>query len=308
MRALLSLTCFGVGVFLLGGAAAPWVWGLAQAAARGLPGAWTEWLAGHPFHRYVHRCLLGIALLGLWPLARAMGCRSRVDLGLGGRWRWRETGRGMLVGLAMFAVLLVMEGGTGARAMRAGLTLGQVVEGVGRATLAATVVALMEETLFRGLIFGGLRRGMGWLPAMVISSAVYAAVHFLRKPESPETVSWVAGWVTAAQMLEGLWDVRQLIPGFLTLWVAGMLLAGGYSRFGSLHYPVGLHAGWVFWMKMRGVFTVTAPGSVAGNGGGLLSTWLALGVVGGAAILLLVDWVRPGAARSGADGRLTLEG
>ncbi|MES2300106.1 MAG: type II CAAX endopeptidase family protein [Pseudomonadota bacterium] len=45
--------------------------------------------------------------------------------------------------------------------------------------LALTVIAapLCEEFIFRGLIFGGLRRSMGMLPAIVMSAAVFAIVH-----------------------------------------------------------------------------------------------------------------------------------
>jgi ABC-2 type transport system permease protein len=42
-----------------------------------------------------------------------------------------------------------------------------------------TVVAapLCEEFIFRGLIFGGLRRSMGLAPGMVMSAALFAIVH-----------------------------------------------------------------------------------------------------------------------------------
>lgn len=45
--------------------------------------------------------------------------------------------------------------------------------------LALTVVAapLCEEFIFRGLIYGGLRRSMNAMPAMVMSAAVFAVVH-----------------------------------------------------------------------------------------------------------------------------------
>jgi ABC-2 type transport system permease protein len=45
--------------------------------------------------------------------------------------------------------------------------------------LLLTVVAapLCEEFIFRGLIFGGLRRSMGLAPAMLMSAALFAIVH-----------------------------------------------------------------------------------------------------------------------------------
>ena len=43
--------------------------------------------------------------------------------------------------------------------------------------LAVVAAPLCEEFIFRGLIFGGLRRSMGLLPSMLMSAAVFAIVH-----------------------------------------------------------------------------------------------------------------------------------
>jgi ABC-2 type transport system permease protein len=43
--------------------------------------------------------------------------------------------------------------------------------------LAVLAAPLCEEFIFRGLIFGGLRRSMGALPAMLVSAAIFAIVH-----------------------------------------------------------------------------------------------------------------------------------
>jgi ABC-2 type transport system permease protein len=43
--------------------------------------------------------------------------------------------------------------------------------------LAIAAAPLFEEFIFRGLIFGGLRRSMGALPAILASAAVFAIVH-----------------------------------------------------------------------------------------------------------------------------------
>jgi ABC-2 type transport system permease protein len=43
--------------------------------------------------------------------------------------------------------------------------------------LAVIAAPIFEEFIFRGLIFGGLRRSLGALPAIVASAAVFAIVH-----------------------------------------------------------------------------------------------------------------------------------
>ena len=65
---------------LVGGALlAPWVHALIQSAAAAWPAL--DWLAEQPFRRYVNRCLLLLALGGLF--------LARRELGLG---PWREWG------------------------------------------------------------------------------------------------------------------------------------------------------------------------------------------------------------------------
>jgi membrane protease YdiL (CAAX protease family) len=44
--------------------------------------------------------------------------------------------------------------------------------------LAAVIVApLVEEIFFRGFLFQGFRKRYGWLPALLLSSAIFAAAH-----------------------------------------------------------------------------------------------------------------------------------
>ncbi len=59
--------------------------------------------------------------------------------------------------------------------------------------LAVVAAPLCEEFIFRGLVFGGLRRSMGMAPAIVMSAALFAIVH---PPVSMAPV-FVLGLVTA---------------------------------------------------------------------------------------------------------------
>jgi uncharacterized protein len=42
----------------------------------------------------------------------------------------------------------------------------------------------------------------------------------------------------------------------LNLTLAGIILGLAYQRSGSLHFSIGLHAGWIFWLKIYGFITV----------------------------------------------------
>ena len=84
-------------------------------------------------------------------------------------------------------------------------------------------------------------------------------------------------------MARGIAAPEALFPHALTLILGGVALGLACLRTGNLWFAIGLHAGWVFWLK---VFkTVTAPG--AGEGGAfwgtdkLLDGWLACVVMVG---------------------------
>lgn len=77
MRPAHALVIYIAAVFLGGALLAPWLYWLAQAGTDSFPK-----LANTPFHRFVNRSLLLLALAGLWPLLRHLGARSAGDLGL----------------------------------------------------------------------------------------------------------------------------------------------------------------------------------------------------------------------------------
>lgn len=73
-----------------------------------------------------------------------------------------------------------------------------------------------------------------------------------------------------------------LVPAFFTLFVAGAILALAYQRTGALFVSIGLHAGWIFWLKFYGFLTVQTPGANPAIWGTdtLIDGWLALPVLG----------------------------
>src|SRR5439155_9770870 len=124
-------------------------------------------------------------------------------------------------------------------------------------------------------------------------SAVYALVHFFQKPVSPVEIHWSSGLELLPRMLGGFAELQTLVPGFLTLLLAGMILGLAYQRTGNLYLSIGLHAGWIFWLKFYGVVTVAAPQAslwVWGTGK-LIDGWLALGIL---LPMLIALWYLPG--------------
>src|SRR5256885_14843204 len=101
MRPIQALAIYLILVFLGGALVAPWLYWLVQGIGQTVPH-----LANSPFHRFVNRSLLGLALLGIWPLIRSFGFKSFKDLGLENPKPHRKRfGQGFVVGFASVAIV-----------------------------------------------------------------------------------------------------------------------------------------------------------------------------------------------------------
>jgi membrane protease YdiL (CAAX protease family) len=280
MGPILALGIYIAAIFLGGALIAPWLYWVTQASG------FTH-LAAYPFHRFVDRSLLVVALLGVWPLLRSLGAKSPKDVGLAPP-GWKQFGAGFMLGFVSFAMIAVIALGMGARAEA--LTyhhLGQKVVGAG---LTALGVGTLEEILFRGGLFGGLRRNLNWGVALIVSSIIYALVHFLGTPRQNGPIVWYSGLELLPRMLEGFVHWQQLVPGFFNLMISGALLALAYHRTGNLYFSIGLHAGWIFWVKSYNVLTRQVPGANSWIWGGnkLVDSWVAFLVL---SITLAIFWL-----------------
>jgi uncharacterized protein len=245
MRPIRSLLIYFAVVFPGGALLAPWLYWLAQWAAS----RWSaiSGLAAIPFHRFLDRSLLGLALICLWPLLRSGGVRGWGGLGFVRQRRPAlQILRGFALGWASLAAVALLTLACGASAFVLTHSATELFRQLINATWTAVVVAILEELVFRGALFGLLRQAMPWPAALIVSSAVYSAVHFIKKAEIAMPVQWYSG-------LALLWAMvchpPPLIPAFLTLFLAGAILALSYQRTGTLYFSIGLHAGWIFWLK-----------------------------------------------------------
>jgi len=238
------LCVYVLGVFLGGALLAPWLWSLAQSVVPG------SGLARQPFRRYVDRSLLGFAILGLWPMARAGWFPDWRQVGfVWGPKSFRELALGLSGGMASLAAVAVLALGFGARSLNTHPPIGLLLTHIARALGAAVAVSFLEELLFRGMVFGSLRRRYPFAVSAGLSGGLFALIHFFRRPDPPTSVGPWTGLEMLGQMLGGLADGTALFPGILTLGMIGGLLAWGRERTGSLWLPFGLHAGWIFWFK-----------------------------------------------------------
>lgn len=282
MRPLWALIFYIVIVFVGGALLAPALWELAQLGAPNFPK-----LANAPFHRFMDRSFLILALAGLWPLLRALGATSVKEVGLspGGK-AVRQLAAGLAVGFGSLAILAVLVIAGHGRIVNQSLSSSKIVSTITGGLATAAVVATLEEILFRGGVFGGLRRVLRWRLALVISSAIYAIVHFLQRTELTGPVHWNSGLILLPAMLGGFGDVHQLIPGFINLTLVGLLLGLAYQRTGTLYFSMGMHGGWIFWLKTYGACTTNGPATAVWfwGSGRMIDGWLAAIVLAGTLI------------------------
>jgi len=285
MRPIQSLLLFVLAVLVGGALLAPWLYWLAQ---------WSELesLKKFPFHRYVTRGMLVAALVSLWPFMRSLGVRSWSSIGLvKPNGQWKRLGRGFVLGFVSMAATAVLALCFGARQLDGGIT-GRWWGQLPGFALGAAVVAVLEELLFRGALFGALRRAYGWKAALFGSSAVYAIVHFFQKAEFTGDVTWSSGLAVLPGMVQGFAQPRMVVPGFFALTLTGAMLALAYQRTGNLYFSIGVHAGWILWLRFYVVMTDLRPGAATWfwGTGKLYDGWMALLVLSAAG---LVVWKLP---------------
>lgn len=309
---LVALCVFVAAVLVFGAGLAPWLFKAGHLAAESIeefrlketpPFGYLHKVATESgFTRYFNRAVLLASLACLWPFGRRLGMRGR-DFFPGTRARM---GADLAVGFLLSAGILLALGWalvqSGAYEMRDEIKWGSTIQ---RAVTTAAGVSLLEEFLFRGALFALLLRVMRPVPALWGLSLFFAAVHFLKPPESmdfpPESVGWASGFHVLGGILRHFGDPIFLAAEFATLLAVGLVLGWTRLRTSALWLPIGLHGGWVFGIFF---FRGLARGSRATRDGDALP-WIGDNLKTGLAPLaaiavtavLLALWMRSRASR-----------
>jgi membrane protease YdiL (CAAX protease family) len=113
--------------------------------------------------------------------------------------------------------------------------------------VASIAVPFIEEAFFRGMVLGVLLRTGRKYVAILVVSAVFAAVHFFKAPERTSViVTWISGLNSIAHSFGRVGDPMTLASAFATLFLLGCILAVARLQTHSLWLPIGLHAGLIF--------------------------------------------------------------
>lgn len=245
-------------------------------------------IAAYPFHRFLSRSMMVLALIGLRPFIKELGIESWNQIGLT-RLNAKAVNlwfAGFLVGFSVLALAAAIAIGADARSFNFEHTMHDLLKHVRNAALAAILISVIEEIIFRGALFGALKRSEGFFVAAVLSASVYALVHFFERAQTPSHVNVFSGVVVLGHMLSGFVKFESLVPGFFNLFLVGVILALSFARTGSLYFSIGMHAAFIFWVKSYGFFTNSNPGANEWLWGGskLINGW-------GPCILLLALFI-----------------
>ncbi|HEY8965259.1 MAG TPA: CPBP family intramembrane glutamic endopeptidase [Candidatus Methylacidiphilales bacterium] len=249
LHAPLSLLGLVLFPFLAAALLAPWVW-------RGLHG-----FLDYPFPRYVDRCLMVSALLGLALFWKGLGI-GWDELG------WRRApartvsaaARLGLISAALALELAVLCGG------REWLDLISLSSAFG-ILAGALALSLAEECLFRGVVQTVLAKRFGPFPAIAAGSLLFALLHYLKVPADFRPFHPGAGdgfravGLAFTPFAGGGW----LQPRLGLLVAVGAILGLLRWRSGSLWPCVALHAAWVFAARVGTGLTLGYPSHWAGG-------------------------------------------
>jgi membrane protease YdiL (CAAX protease family) len=209
--------------------------------------------AGHlAFHRAMDRALLicavaalalfwsDISLRKLWPLDSAAWIQLL--------WGWAAA---LVSAQAIIGLHLVFTNFAGSH-----LSSGAIAARFFTALVAALIVPLLEETVFRGFLQTELvgRFGLRW--GWLLGAFIFALAHFLKIPTgldhqpvylwSGVTAIGVAFKTVHDQFfsINGI-DLFSLAKGF-NIFLLGLILGATFLRCGTLWFNAGLHGGLVF--------------------------------------------------------------
>ncbi|OOY41531.1 hypothetical protein BOV91_10990, partial [Solemya velum gill symbiont] len=117
--------------------------------------------------------------------------------------------------------------------------------------LGGILIGFIEETFFRGGIYGAMRKNAGFPVALLLSSLLYGSMHFIKPLPLPEgePLHWYSGFLILQGGFDQLADWATL-DSFIGLFAVGLYLAIVRERTGNLAYVIGLHAGFVFVIKV----------------------------------------------------------
>ena len=240
-----------------------------------------------PFSRIFDRVILVIALVLIAINAPALQ-KGKISEKLGlASGKFSESAKGFVIsavsGLLLIA-LYIFFGQLSLKSIDSAYLTRKLLEVVP----VAFLIAGIEEFFFRSFIFKKFSSTLPIFAAMVLTSALYAIVHFLApvKTFTYRSGELFSGFQYVAVVLRTFANIDYL-PAFIGLFFVGMVLADFVRRRkNSLAYAIGTHAGWIVAIKVATFVSVTSAAHV--NDGEILRRYYLVSQPSGWAGILVV--------------------
>ncbi len=163
----------------------------------------------------------------------------------------RQLVLGLALGLLTMLPVATLVLGLALRLPEAGLDSARLLQLLCSGALTGLAVGFLEETFFRGLLLGAVRRELPATVAVLLTSLLYASLHFLARAKIPAAeVHAGSGIDLLALSLRHFAAPLTMLDSLLALTAVGSLLALARLWTGSIALSIGLHAGWVWVMKL----------------------------------------------------------
>ena len=243
----------------------------------------TSTFATWAFHRVASRIALLVLVLGLVGLCRHLQLRTKRDFGYALPWRrfLKQSLPWGVVGMATAAVGAAFLLLTQLRVMDSSFV--PSAAGFARIFLVGVgsgiSVALLEETVFRGIMHTAIERESGAWTALLLTAPLFAVLHFFAKVRIPAAdIGWGSGFDLLVLSFAPLGHPALVLDSFLSWLVVGSILSLTRVLTGNIAVALGLHAGWVVVLRILQESTTSGNSPTysawVGRFDGLLGYWM----------------------------------
>ena len=251
-----------------------------------------------PFDRFVKWCaILAIAVTTAAVLRQRSVQRAEIGFAPASKPAWLLLSTGLIAGLALIALPAISLYLLDIRTFETHANLSHLAGTLFLSVLpTAIMVALIEETYFRGIQYEALARQRHMVAAVLLPAVFYAGVHFLnvRATASVTSPEWFYGLTLLLEAPVQVCRTSDCIGAAATLLAAGIFLGLVRARGSHLLTCIGVHAGWIIGIKMTKKLTrFDADADLAFLAGGtdrftgiLTALWLAAACVWAGASLV----------------------
>jgi membrane protease YdiL (CAAX protease family) len=212
----------------------------------------------YPFDRVMRRVVLVVTVLLFYAARKKLDIVSLASIGMRRGAGWGSLlRRGWVLGVCSLSLMLCVMALFGSRRLDISFSgPGDLARHLLAAFISGAVVGLIEEPFFRGFILQSLFKDMRRYTAVVVMSLFFAIVHFFNASDMPVLHGFhpLLGFKALVYFFQPLLSPAEVLPGFIGLFLVGIVLAYAYVRTGSLYLSIGLHAGWVFGIKAESLF------------------------------------------------------